>query len=126
MGNLTKNLSRHEFACECGCGFDTADFDLVNALQNCVDHFTGCYVVISGPNRCATHNKTVGGADNSMHQFGKAADFKLYTLKTREQIDPSLVYDYLDDKYSNRCGIGIYHNRVHFDVRSEFARWEVS
>ena len=27
MGDLTKNFSRSEFACKCGCGFD--DIDLV-------------------------------------------------------------------------------------------------
>ncbi len=31
MGSLTKILSRSEFACECRCGFDTADFEIGTA-----------------------------------------------------------------------------------------------
>ena len=29
MGDLTKNISRYEIACKCGCGFDTIDIEVV-------------------------------------------------------------------------------------------------
>ena len=39
MGDLTKNLSRSEFACECECGFDTVDMELALAVQAIADLF---------------------------------------------------------------------------------------
>ena len=39
MGDLSPNLSRHEMACNNGCGFDTVDARLVDVLQDVVDHF---------------------------------------------------------------------------------------
>ena len=131
MGDLTKNLSRHEFACKCKCGFDTADFELVNALQDCADHFaavdlTDIRIDITGPNRCAKHNESVGGAINSQHIYGRASDFKLFHRGTGEQVDPDRVADYLDSEYPGRFGRGRYSNRTHFDSRTIGpARWDV-
>ena len=64
MGDLTKNLSRKEFECECGCGFDTVDFELASIIQEAVDYFTWAYsedvyVIITGGNRCVEHNEKV-------------------------------------------------------------------
>lgn len=127
MGNLSKNLSRHEMACRCGCGFDTVDFELVNCLQDCVDNFaleTGykTHLIITGPNRCESRNMAAGGAAESQHVYGRAADFKLKA--NGEWIDPEEVYNYLHKKYPEKYGIGLYMNRVHFDTRTNGpARW---
>jgi len=126
MGDLTTNISRSEFSCECGCGFDTADIELVNALQDCVDYFGHCYILITGPNRCEKHNKAVGGAKNSQHLYGRAADFRIFDVKTRVQVDPGEVYDYLNETHKDKFGLGLYSNRVHFDTRSGgCARWGI-
>lgn len=139
MGDLTTNISRSEMECECGCGFNTADFELINALQDTVDHFGHCYILITGPNRCKKHNdelrklydetngeKGAKTAPKSQHIYGRGADFKLYDVVTRVQIDPDIVYDYLNDKYSGKFGLGLYSNRVHLDTRSGgCARWGV-
>ena len=132
MGNLTNNLSRREFACKCGCGFDTVDFELVNELQECVDHFanelgTPIRIDITGPNRCVKHNADVGGADNSQHIYGRAADFKLFVRQTGDQVEPNHVASYLEGQYPDRFGIGRYSNRTHFDTRTNGpARWDNS
>ena len=122
MGDLSKNLSRHEMTCECGCGFDTVDYELVNVLQGCIDHFRNgvpAYMLITGGNRCEAHNETIkGAAKNSQHIKGRAADFKLFRVGTREQIDPVDVFSYLDNKFSGKYGIGLYSNRVHVDTRT--------
>ena len=131
MAKLTKNLSRHEFACKCGCGFDTVDAELIQALQDCVDHFSAIDLVdirinITGPNRCAKHNEAVGGSINSQHIYGRAADFKLFNRATGVQVDQDRVADYLDSEYAGLCGVGRYSNRTHFDTRSIGpARWDV-
>tara|TARA_R110002167_G_scaffold252882_8_gene459257 strand:- start:2540 stop:2935 length:396 start_codon:yes stop_codon:yes gene_type:complete len=128
MGDLTKNLSRHEFECECGCGFDTVDFLLVDWLQKAVEHFScefsqDVYVVITGGNRCPEHNEVIGGSANSQHIYGRAADHKFYFKDSKQQIDPEIVAEYYEEEYPNICGLGRYHNRTHIDCRGSAARW---
>ncbi len=125
MGDLSPNLSRHEMACHCGCGFDTADIELVGVLQGTCDHFRHdmgykVIIVVTGPNRCRKHNKEEGGADESQHIYARAADFQIFIIKhgVKEQIPPKVVYDYLDGKYPGKYGLGLYSNRCHSDTRT--------
>ena len=130
MGDLTKNLSRSEFRCRCGCGFDTVDFELVTVLQAAVDHFSrefaeSVMVVITGPNRCKLHNTAVGGSSKSLHITGRAVDHKMYLADPMRQIPPGQVSDYYESLYPDKFGIGRYDNRTHIDVRSDGpARWD--
>jgi uncharacterized protein YcbK (DUF882 family) len=132
MGNVTQNLSRHEFACDCGCGFDTIDYELAVTIQDAIFYFEHKYqckviVDISGGNRCQKHNaNTKGAAKGSKHQYGIAADHKFFKIVdgVKTQISPQIVYDYYDEKYNDKFGIGIYSNRVHLDVRAKKARWD--
>ncbi len=140
MGDASKNLSRKEFKCQCGCGFDTVDFELINVLQDMIDYFTHkydhrIYCIITGGNRCVQHNEEVQliynknympFSSNSQHTLARAADFKLYgqRVKQENQISPSEIYDYLCLMYPNEYGIGLYVNRNHLDTRSgNSARW---
>lgn len=126
---LTNNLSRAEFKCQCGCGFDTVDYNLIIDLQSTVDHFQSMYpnrnirIKINSGSRCKAHNKAVGGSRKSQHIYGKAADFFLYDRDTKEIIDPEEVVDYLINRFPNSRGIGRYENRTHFDSRETMARW---
>jgi uncharacterized protein YcbK (DUF882 family) len=130
MGNLTTNLSRSEFACECKCGFDTVDFQLPYILQDVVNHFASIedeemYIEITGPNRCKKHNTDIGGADDSQHLYARAADFKIFFKVSGRQIDPDRVSAYLENKYAGKFGIGRYYNRTHMDTRTNGpARWD--
>lgn len=139
MGDLTRNFSRHEFECECGCGFDTVDYGLITILQESVAYFEKKYnskvsVTITGGNRCKEHNETVQKEVNndyvpysskSTHIEAKAADHKHYRYvgEIKTQIPPIEVYNYYDEKYPNSCGVGLYSNRVHVDSRNTKARW---
>lgn len=116
MGDLTKNFSRHEFACKCGCGFDTVDYELVTVLQDVADHFKE-QVIITSACRCKSYNELVGGSKASKHKLGIAAD--IVVLNT----EPYHVYDYLNVKYFDRYGIGKYEEFTHIDVRGNKARW---
>ena len=128
MGDISKNLSRYEMACNCGCGFNTVDYELVVVLQGLCDFLwddTGYkpVLIITGPNRCPVHNINEGGADDSQHLYARAADFKIKI--NGEYYDPKQIYAYLDNKYPDKYGIGLYHNRIHLDTRTGFkARWE--
>lgn len=117
MGDLTKNLSRHEFACKCGCGFDTADIETVAVIQDVCDHFE-CGVIITSGCRCEDHNKAVGGSKNSEHKKARAADCKFIGMSTDE------IHDYLDKKYPDKYGFGIYNTFNHIDTRTGKARWD--
>jgi uncharacterized protein YcbK (DUF882 family) len=126
MGNLKNNLSRYEMCCEC-CDFDTVDWELAEILQEVCDHFAAVYhtrveLKITGPNRCKLRNSAVGGAPNSQHLYGRAADFKIF--HGDEQVTPREIYDYLDKAYPKRLGVGLYDNRVHLDTREDKARWK--
>jgi len=139
MGDLTKNLSRHEFACECGCGFDTADFELVHALQDACDYFADVYdteisIKITGPNRCKEHNEKIQKQYNpdyvpysskTQHMYGRAADHKFFIKGTTEQIDVTDIFLYYEIAYEGKWGIGRYDNRTHLDTRTNGpARWD--
>lgn len=126
MGDLTKNLSRHEFECNCGCGMDTIDFTLVTMVQDAADHFARVLglekvtVVITGPNRCPAHNEAEGGASGSQHLYSRASDFKI------KEVTPRTLYHYLDEKWGDKIGLGLYSNRVHLDSRGTRARWNAT
>ncbi|SEM52387.1 D-Ala-D-Ala carboxypeptidase family metallohydrolase [Halomonas caseinilytica] len=113
----SKHFARHEFACSCGCGFDTVDVETLAVLEELRDHFATPVVVTSGC-RCPTYNARVGGAEHSQHKLGRAADIQA------QGIDPSEVHHYLVNRYPGQYGIGRYNTFTHIDTRSGGpARW---
>jgi len=110
-------FSRSEFACKCGCGFDTVDAELLVVLRDLKSYYDGAIVRIGSACRCETHNAKEGGASDSMHLVGKAADVVVVG------VDPDEVYDYLDRKYSDKYGVGRYVSFTHIDPRYEKGRW---
>lgn len=111
-----KHFSRSEFKCKCGCGFSTVDFELAEVLDDVRERFQRPIIVTSGC-RCPEYNKKVNGSDNSQHQYGKAADIMVLNVR------PDVVVKYLESKYPNKFGIGLYKTWVHVDTRSSKARW---
>lgn len=118
MGDLTKNFSRYEFACKCGCGQDTVDFELVNVMQRLRDHFERT-VHITSANRCRKHNREVGGSNTSQHLYGRAADFIIDGVYNDD------IQEYLQMSFLNKYGIGRYDNFTHIDTRLKKARWDL-
>jgi len=114
---LNKYFSRSEFQCSCGCGMAGVDAELLTALTRIREHFNAPVTITSG-NRCAPHNKSIGGAEKSYHVRGMAADFKV------EGIEPKAVADYVEANYPTRFGVGRYSSWTHLDVRDEKARWK--
>jgi len=117
MGDLSKNFDRSEFACKCGCGFDTVDHETLGVLQDLRDWFKRKIKITSGC-RCEEYNKKVGGADKSKHKEGRAADIQV------DGIDPHEIYEYLNRKYPKKYGLGKYKTFTHVDTRTDGpARW---
>lgn len=127
MGDLTANLSRHEFACQCGCSFDTVDCVLVNTLQELVDvykqrHDQTHIEILSGC-RCVSHNNDAYGSPNSQHLYGRAADFKIWMGTV--QVAPGKLHLLMNQWYSGRFGLGWYETFNHLDTRTAHAaRWQ--
>lgn len=115
-GFLSPNFRASEFACRhCGQlppnGMDPA---LIDVLQRIRDHY-GVPVTINSGYRCPTHNAAVGGASNSQHMKGTAADFVV------RGVAPSQVFRDLDPLWPG--GLGRYNNFTHIDTRPNRARW---
>ena len=114
MGNISKNFNRVEFACQCGCGFDTVDAETLKYLENIREHFNKPLRITSAA-RCHDHNKSVGGADKSMHKAGRACDI---------QIDLTAPSDIADYAESLGLSVGRYKTFTHIDTRTGLAaRW---
>lgn len=140
MGNLSSHFSREEFACDCGCGFDTVDIELVSCLEGMCSFFkkdlkaSRIIVVILSGCRCREHNEFVQKrynpdyieySSNSVHMYGGAVDFYMLEVKTdltRKVISPGNIVRYLIASYPGKHGIGEYTNRVHFDIKTGRAR----
>lgn len=108
-------FERSEFACKCGCGFDTVDVDTLTVLNKVRAHFNKPTTITSGC-RCYKYNVKVGGSAKSQHVFARAADIKV------EDVEPKDVADYVDSLMV-AGGIGRYKTFTHVDTRTVKARW---
>jgi hypothetical protein len=90
VGDITKNFSRHEFTCHCGCGFDSIDERIVHRLQVVRDILQVPITINSGC-RCLKHNYSVGGKPASFHLEGKAIDWTVEDEATLMEADRLLT-----------------------------------
>jgi hypothetical protein len=121
MGNLSKDFSDFELACS-HCGKLIVRTPFIAALQEFRD-LAGRPVYITGGYRCKANNDAVGGATNSRHLHGDAADCRILGANLLEMQALAMKVDAF---YNG--GIGIYpdQNRLHVDTRpSGPARWGV-
>ena len=116
-GKRCTNFTVKEFACSDGSDPVFIAPELVTVLQNIRTHF-GKAVNITGPYRTPPHNKKVGGATYSQHQYGTAADIKVTGATPKE------VAAYAEKLLPGKGGIGIYSSFTHVDVREAKSRWK--
>lgn len=119
---MTKHFKEEEFYCPCArCKADPSrrvpvNPKLLDWLEDVRLHF-GLPVIINSGVRCAEHNREVGGVEHSQHVKGNAADIRI------RGVCPRVIYSYLNYTHPNECGLGLYTNFVHFDVRLNKTRW---
>lgn len=117
MGDLSTHFSRAEFACKCGCGYDSIDYETLAILEDVRGHF-GQAITVTSAHRCEEKNAEVGGAKDSQHLRARAVDFQV------AGVSPADVQSYLRSRYQNIYGIGAYATFTHLDTRSNGpARW---
>lgn len=116
MTRLSAHFVRREFACQCGCGADDVCAELLRVLEELRTQFNAPVIITSG-RRCVNHNRRCGGAPESQHLSGNAADIRV------KGVTPLRVADYLNRTYPDRYGLGRYKNFTHIDVRPAKARW---
>lgn len=110
---LSKNFSSDEFQCGCGkCEIQYIEEGLIEKLQKVRDKFGSPIKVTSGY-RCPEHNKKIGGAPNSSHTAGLAADIQPKVV-TLDSLD--LLYDVCYDIFDN-IGDGRNKKFIHVDDR---------
>jgi len=120
---LTCNFDLEEFECKCGCTMP--DFvkknveKLAENLQILRD--VAGRLDLTNAYRCKEHNSDVGGATNSQHLKGKAADVKSKTIKPKDMA--KIVDDLMKSENFELGGIGIYNTFTHVDIRGTRARW---
>lgn len=123
---ISPNFKRSEFACKCGCGYDTVDHELIEILEITRGRYDTPIIITSGC-RCITHNEKiqlesnpdyVSYSSNSQHLYGRAADIKIHG------VDTSRVYNFINRHAPNKLGLGLYSSWVHVDTRTNGpARW---
>ena len=132
MGDISKNISKHELKCKCGddnCNVHVLSNEpVIHIVQGTCDHFARennvdkVTLVITSAGRCYVYNRLIGSNDNSQHPRACAIDFKIF-LPCGKPVDPKDVYAYLDKKYPASLGLGSYVTFTHADSRPHKSRW---
>jgi len=120
---LTNNFSLSEFECKCGCKMPEFVKENIKELAENLQALRDVVgrIDLTNAYRCKEHNADVGGATNSQHIKGKAADIKSNTLSPSEIA--SITDDLMKSEKFKLGGIGIYNTFTHVDIRGYKARW---
>lgn len=108
---ITNHFKVKEFACKDGSPIVFIDEYLVTLLEILRQTINKPIIITSGY-RTPEHNKKVGGAKYSYHMRGCATDIIVKGMKPKD------VAKELNKIAPNNCGIIVYDNWVHFDVRN--------
>jgi len=120
-----RNFRPHEFYCKCSrCSGKPPDPSatrhLAWVLQQIRD-LVNVPIKINSAYRCPAHNERVGGAPESKHKLGIAADLNPIGLSSDELHDA--IEDLVTSKRIPEGGVGLYDSFVHYDIRPHKARW---
>lgn len=111
------NFKVYEFACHNNCDTILVSGKLVKALQQIREHF-GAPCSITSAYRTSDYNKKVGGAKNSYHVQGMAADITVTGVSNKELAKYAATF---------LQGVGFYNYKggfVHVDTRTKKYFWQ--
>ena len=120
-----RNFRPREFYCKCGECLGrppnpSTTRHLAWVLQQIRD-LVNVPMSITSAYRCPDHNEKVGGAKNSQHKLGSAADLQAKGLKSQDL--HAAIVDLVKSKRIPEGGLGLYNSFVHYDIRPQKARW---
>ena len=123
---LTKNFSKSEFECKCGCEMPQDVLDNIKILAEqlqIVRNKLNKPIKINSAYRCKYQNDiTVKGSKNSQHKLGLAADIVVNGMS------PNGVFGFVNKLMAldiiKRGGLGQYNTFTHFDIRGYISRWD--
>jgi uncharacterized protein YcbK (DUF882 family) len=123
---LSTNFSLSEFAS--ADGTDPSGEVLKNLTElaknlEVLRKHLGQSIRITSGFRSKEHNKKIGGALNSYHVLGMAADIQIGKMKP-EDVAKAIELLIKEGKIKEG-GLGIYRTWVHYDIRGTKARWKI-
>ena len=113
--SLSDNFDLREFACNDGSDKVIVHPSLVALLQAIRNHY-GKPVRINSAYRTEEYNASVGGAPNSKHKLGMAADIVV------DGVEPEDIAELAEEYFVG--GIGMYNTFTHLDVYGSLRRWD--
>ena len=111
---IAKNFMLRELECKDGSHQVAVKAELIEKLQRLRD-LIGQPVIVTSGYRNPSHNAAVGGAAQSRHLTGEAADIRV------PELHPDEVAQIATDVGFN--GVGIYSSFTHVDIRTQPTRW---
>ena len=93
-------------------------YRLADYLEDVRKLFGNPSILISSGYRPPTVNAAVGGASNSQHLYGAAADIVISSFRPHE------VYKRLNQWHGSKGGLGDSASFTHIDLRGYRARWD--
>ena len=122
---LTKNFSKSEFDCKCGCEMPKEVLNNVQKLANqlqIIRDKVNVPITINSAYRCPKHNSIIGGAKSSQHLQGKASDIVIEGYSNEDVAD--LIEGLIASGDILQGGLGRYNTFTHYDIRKTKARWD--
>jgi len=122
---LTKNFSKSEFECRCGCDMPKDVLNNVQKLANqlqIIRNKVNVPITINSAYRCPKHNSIIGGAKSSQHLQGKASDIVIEGYSNDDVAD--LIEELIASGDILQGGLGRYNSFTHYDIRKTKARWD--
>jgi len=124
-----KNCHFHpsEIECKCGCQKQKISQDIITIAHYYRDRI-GVPVRCNSGHRCVKHNSSIPNASkNSLHTHGLAMDISsVYTREgSEDKRKEEVIKMALNLASFGAIGLGLYHNRVHFDLRDEFTVYKI-
>jgi uncharacterized protein YcbK (DUF882 family) len=122
---MTEHFKKEEFRSNDGAHFPYEVKQnlkvLAEQLEVLREHFQKPININSGY-RSPKHNAKVGGAENSQHLLGKAADVVIEGISPDEVADA--IEFLIDNKMMKQGGLGRYVDFTHYDIRGKKSRWD--